>query len=70
MDASAKLLIFMILLSLVLGGIVLLTSPEYRVKHIYQTNKNYYPQINDETVKKDLQKLFSKKGIHSERYTR
>lgn len=70
MDAAAKLFIFMVLVSLVLGGIVLLTSPEYRVNYIYQTNKNYYPQINDETVRKDLQKLFARQGSYSERYTK
>ncbi|MCS7151172.1 MAG: hypothetical protein NZ928_02145 [Endomicrobia bacterium] len=63
MDATTKLFIFMLLVSLTIGGVVLLTMPEYRIKNIYQTNKNYYPQINDENVKKDLQKLLSKNGF-------
>lgn len=59
MDATTKLFIFMLIISLLFGSIVLLTHPDYRVKNIYKNNKNYYPQINDETLKKDFEKLFS-----------
>lgn len=61
MDASTKLFIFMLVVSLLLGTVVLLIFPEYRIQKIYQTNKNYYPQINEETVKKEFDKLFNRK---------
>ncbi|MCS7227749.1 MAG: hypothetical protein NZ839_02145 [Endomicrobia bacterium] len=49
----------MVVISLLFGLIVILTHPEYRVNKVYETNKNYYPQINDVTVKEEFQKLFN-----------
>jgi hypothetical protein len=62
MNAAAKVFIVMLLTSLLLGLIIFLTNPDYRVKNIYETNKNYYPQITEESVKHNFTKLFSKKG--------
>lgn len=60
MDASTKLFIFMLVVSLLLGTIVILMFPEYRIDKIYQTNKNYYPQINEENIKKEFNKLINR----------
>jgi len=62
MDAAAKVFIVMLFASLLLGLIIFLTNPDYRVKNIYESNKNYYPQITEEAVKRNTVKLFSKKG--------
>lgn len=61
MDGTTKLFIFLLIMSIFLGTIVILTHPDYRINNIYQTNKNYYPQINDESVSKEFQKLFERK---------
>jgi len=61
MDGTTKLFIFLLIFSLVIGTIVLITDPDYRVKKVYQTNKNFYPQVNEETIKEDLKELFSVK---------
>lgn len=60
MDATTKTFIFILLASLILGILVLLIDPSYRIENIYQTNKNYYPQINEQSIKKDFKKLFEK----------
>jgi hypothetical protein len=61
MSGSTKVFIIMIIFSLLFGAIIVLTNPDYRVKNIYESNKNYYPQITDESVKQNFSKLFSKK---------
>ena len=59
MDAATKLFIFMLIVSLILGTIVLITHPDYRIKNVYQTNKSFYPQVNEDSVKQELKELFS-----------
>ncbi len=61
MDSATKIFIFLLIISIIFGTVVILTHPEYRVKNIYQTNKNYYPQINDENLNKEFKKLFERK---------
>jgi hypothetical protein len=58
MDGTTKLFIFMLIVSLIFGTIVLVTHPDYRVKNVYQTNKNFYPQVNENSVTQELKELF------------
>jgi hypothetical protein len=58
MDGTTKLFIFMLIVSLIFGTIVLVTHPNYRVKNVYQTNKNFYPQVNENSVTQELKELF------------
>jgi hypothetical protein len=61
MDGTTKLFIFMLIVSLIFGTIVLVTHPDYRVKNVYQTNKGFYPQVNEDSVKRELKELFYKR---------
>jgi len=61
MDGTTKLFIFMLIVSLIFGTIVLITHPDYRVKNVYQTNKGFYPQVNEDSVKRELKELFYKR---------
>lgn len=62
MDATTKLFIFMLIISLLLGCIIIFVLPEYRIEKIYQSNKSYYPQINEESLKIEFEKLFKSRG--------
>ncbi len=57
MDGTTKMFIFLLIVSLILGLLVVLTDPTYRIENIYKTNKNYYPQINDKTLQKGFREL-------------
>jgi hypothetical protein len=61
MDGTTKLFIFMLIVSLIFGTIVLITHPDYRIKNVYQTNKGFYPQVNEDSVKRELKELFYKR---------
>lgn len=60
MSGAEKLFIVMLVLSIVFGVIVYFTHPNYRIKNIYETNKNYYPHITEESVRLNFSKLINK----------
>ncbi len=61
MDAATKIFIFIFLLSLLIGTIVLILYPEYRINKIYLSNKSYYPQITEEIISKEIKQIFRKR---------
>ncbi len=70
MDAAAKIFVVMLVISLIVGTIVYILNPEYRIKNIYESNKNYYPQITEELVKKNFSRLFEKDKVGNKTVTK
>ncbi len=71
MDES-RILIFMIIGALIVGAFVVIFNPYYRVDQILESNRRYYPQVHEETVKAEalvqeklniLEKKKSKKSL-------
>jgi len=51
MDAATKTFIFMVIFSILVGLIVILANPNFRIPKIYQTNKSYYSAVTSESFK-------------------
>jgi|GEM_PF-5156556 hypothetical protein len=52
MDAATRVFLLMIVVA-VLGGLAVVTiKSDFRVEQIYRSNSNYYPAVNDKSLRK------------------
>ncbi len=52
MDAATRVFLLMIAVA-VIGGLAVVTlKSDFRVEQIYRSNSNYYPAVNDKSLKK------------------
>lgn len=54
MDAASRVLILMIAVALLVGAVFVALDGNFTVEKIYQTNKNYYPSVTDQSVNKQV----------------
>lgn len=51
MDAATRLFLVMIIVSLIVGAIVVGLKKDFNVDSIYESNKNYYPSVTEQSIK-------------------
>jgi len=46
MDSASKMLVVFILLSMIVGGFIMLFNEDYRPEKILRTNSSYFPSVD------------------------